>query len=142
MSSGLTGTYSTTLIHDMGFKNRQSALLNMPTGVVGIITNLTVGFGIRRTSNRWAWAVGLTFRELCSNKDSVTSLTASSWHSWCITFIILASAKSSGLVNRIIFGCMHLLNNHGSTAVGNGQCIRSYKKIFHGSRYVCLPWNR
>jgi hypothetical protein len=32
----------------------------MPTGVVGIITNLTVGFGIRRTSNRWMWGIGLT----------------------------------------------------------------------------------
>jgi len=45
----------------MGFSRRQSALLNMPTGVVGIIANMTVGFGIRHTSNRWAWAVGLTF---------------------------------------------------------------------------------
>jgi predicted MFS family arabinose efflux permease len=61
MSAGLTGTYSTTLIHAMGFNNRQSALLNMPTGCVGILCNLTVGLGIRRTSNRWAWAVGLTF---------------------------------------------------------------------------------
>ncbi|KAF2673864.1 MFS general substrate transporter [Microthyrium microscopicum] len=60
MSSGLTGTYSTTLIHDLGYKNKQTSLLNMPTGITGIITNLTVGFGIRRTSNRWMWAVGLT----------------------------------------------------------------------------------
>src|ERR1700761_5321613 len=60
MSSGLTGTYSTTLIKKMGFTGRQSALLNMPTGVVGICTNLTVGFGIRRTSNRWLWGIGLT----------------------------------------------------------------------------------
>jgi len=60
MSSGLTGTYSTTLIKKMGFTGRQSALLNMPTGVVGICTNLTVGFGIRRTSNRWMWGIGLT----------------------------------------------------------------------------------
>jgi hypothetical protein len=66
MSAGLTGTYSTTLINKMGFSKRQSALLNMPTGVVGIITNMTVGFGIRHTSNRWAWAVGLTFREFAT----------------------------------------------------------------------------
>jgi hypothetical protein len=32
----------------------------MPTGLVGICTNLTVGFGIRRTSNRWLWGIGLT----------------------------------------------------------------------------------
>jgi MFS family permease len=61
MSAGLTGTYSTTLIHGMGYDNRHSALLNMPTGVVSVMCNLTVGLGIRRTSNRWAWAVGLTF---------------------------------------------------------------------------------
>jgi predicted MFS family arabinose efflux permease len=60
MSSGLTGTYSTTLIKKLGFTGRQSALLNMPTGLVGICTNLTVGFGIRRTSNRWLWGIGLT----------------------------------------------------------------------------------
>lgn len=60
MSSGLTGTYSTTLIHRMGFSNRASALLNMPSGAVGIMSNLIVGLGIRRTSNRWAWGVGLT----------------------------------------------------------------------------------
>jgi hypothetical protein len=63
MSSGLTGTYSTTLIHDMGFNNRKAALLNMPTGAFGIVANLIVGFGIRKTSNRWAWAVGLTLRK-------------------------------------------------------------------------------
>jgi hypothetical protein len=47
----------------MGFKPRQAALLNMPSGVVGIICNLVVGFGIRHTSNRWAFAVSLTFRK-------------------------------------------------------------------------------
>jgi predicted MFS family arabinose efflux permease len=60
MAAGLSGTYSTTLIKDLGFNNRQSALLNMPSGVIGIICNLLVGFGIRRTSNRWMWAVALT----------------------------------------------------------------------------------
>lgn len=66
MSVGLTGTYSTTLIKNMGFSSRQSALLNMPMGAVGIITNLGVGFGIRYTSHRWAWAVAVTIRE-CSS---------------------------------------------------------------------------
>jgi len=57
MSHGLLGTYSTTLIKDLGFSNKESALLNMPTGVVGILCNLTVGFGIRKTSQRWAWGI-------------------------------------------------------------------------------------
>ncbi|KAF2421119.1 putative allantoate protein [Tothia fuscella] len=60
MSTGLTATYSTTLIKRLGFTGRQSALLNMPAGVVGIVTNLIVGFGIRKTSNRWLWGIGLT----------------------------------------------------------------------------------
>jgi hypothetical protein len=63
MSHGLTGTYSTTLIKNMGFSSKRAALLNMPMGVVGIVTNLAVGFGIRHTSNRWAWAVAVTIRK-------------------------------------------------------------------------------
>ncbi|KAF2405187.1 MFS general substrate transporter [Trichodelitschia bisporula] len=60
MTSGLTGTYSTTLIKNLGFTSRQSALLNMPSGIVNILSNMIVGFGIRRTSYRWAWGVGCT----------------------------------------------------------------------------------
>jgi hypothetical protein len=63
MSHGLTGTYSTTLIKNMGFTSKQAALLNMPMGIVGIVTNLGVGFGIRHTSHRWAWAVAVTIRK-------------------------------------------------------------------------------
>lgn len=62
MSSGLSGTYSTTLIRQQGYTNKQTALLNMPSGIVGIVCNLIVGFGIRKTSNRWLWGVGLTIR--------------------------------------------------------------------------------
>lgn len=60
MTHGLTGTYSTTLIKNMGFSSQHSALLNMPAGLVGIIVNLIVGFGIRRASNRWAWGMAIT----------------------------------------------------------------------------------
>lgn len=63
MSLGLTGTYSTTLIRDLGFNNKKSALLNMPAGVVSIVCNLVVGFGIRRTSHRFLWAIGVAIRE-------------------------------------------------------------------------------
>ena len=77
MSAGLTGTYSTTLIHDLGYKERQTALLNMPTGLVGITTNLIVGFGIRKTSNRWMWAVGLTVRTYFPELSSFVAFTNS-----------------------------------------------------------------
>ena len=34
-----------------------SALLNMPSGVISIAATLIVGFGVRHTSNRWAWII-------------------------------------------------------------------------------------
>jgi hypothetical protein len=71
MSHGLTGTYSTTLIKNMGFSSKRAALLNMPMGVVGIITNLGVGFGVRHTSNRWAWAVAVTIRMYAVVRTSI-----------------------------------------------------------------------
>lgn len=57
MSSGVVTTYSSTLIAGFGFSGPISALLNTPGGVVSIFFTLLVGFGIRQTSNRWAWNV-------------------------------------------------------------------------------------
>ncbi|KAJ5563813.1 hypothetical protein N7513_000055 [Penicillium frequentans] len=57
VSSGVITTYSATLIAGFGFSGPISALLNTPSGIVSIFFTLLVGFGIRRTSNRWAWNV-------------------------------------------------------------------------------------
>ncbi|KAJ5952343.1 uncharacterized protein N7479_010756 [Penicillium vulpinum] len=57
VSSGVVTTYSSTLIAGFGFSGPISALLNTPSGVIGIFFTLLVGFGIRKTSNRWAWIV-------------------------------------------------------------------------------------
>ncbi|KAJ5768780.1 hypothetical protein N7520_003339 [Penicillium odoratum] len=57
ISSGVVTTYSATLIAGFGFSGPISALLNTPSGIVSIFFTLLVGFGIRRTSNRWAWNV-------------------------------------------------------------------------------------
>ena len=57
ISSGVITTYSATLINTFGFSPPDSALLNMPSGIVSIASTLIVGFGIRYTSNRWAWIV-------------------------------------------------------------------------------------
>lgn len=57
ISSGVITTYSATLIAGFGYTRPQAALLNMPGGIVSIISTLSVGFGIRHTSNRWAWIV-------------------------------------------------------------------------------------
>ncbi|KAJ5312346.1 hypothetical protein PENANT_c011G00027 [Penicillium antarcticum] len=57
VSSGVVTTYSSTLIAGFGFTGPISALLNTPGGIVSIFFTLLVGFGIRRTSHRWAWNV-------------------------------------------------------------------------------------
>ncbi|KZL76634.1 major facilitator superfamily transporter [Colletotrichum incanum] len=57
VSSGVVTTYSATLIRNLGYDSKRAALMNMPSGVVSIFFTLLVGYGIRRTSNRWAWIV-------------------------------------------------------------------------------------
>lgn len=57
VSSGVVTTYSATLIRNLGYVPKRAALMNMPSGVVSIFFTLLVGFGIRRTSNRWAWII-------------------------------------------------------------------------------------
>lgn len=55
ISSGVVTTYSATLIRNMGYSSPISALLNMPSGIVSILSTVIVGLGVRRTSHRWAW---------------------------------------------------------------------------------------
>jgi predicted MFS family arabinose efflux permease len=57
VSSGVVTTYSATLIRNLGYPPKRAALMNMPSGVVSIFFTLLVGFGIRKTSNRWAWII-------------------------------------------------------------------------------------
>ncbi|KAI9882089.1 MAG: hypothetical protein M1823_006165 [Watsoniomyces obsoletus] len=58
VSSGVVTTYSATLIRNFGYSSPISALLNMPSGIISIFATLLVGFGVRKTSNRWAWLAG------------------------------------------------------------------------------------
>ena len=57
ISSGVVTTYSATLISHFGYSPPRAALLNTPSGAVSIISTLVVGWGVRYTSNRWAWLV-------------------------------------------------------------------------------------
>ena len=57
ISSGVVTTYSATLIRNFGYSSPNAALLNTPSGLVSIASTLTVGYGIRYTSHRWAWLV-------------------------------------------------------------------------------------
>ncbi|KAL9634909.1 MAG: hypothetical protein Q9204_002818 [Flavoplaca sp. TL-2023a] len=57
ISSGVITTYSAQLIRNFGYKPPTAALLNMPSGIVSIASTFIVGYGVRHTSNRWAWIV-------------------------------------------------------------------------------------
>ncbi|KAK8119226.1 uncharacterized protein PG998_003852 [Apiospora kogelbergensis] len=51
--SGVIVTFSATLINGFGYTSKQSALLNMPSGVVSIIATLLSTFAILRGIPRW-----------------------------------------------------------------------------------------
>lgn len=57
VSSGVITSYSATLITNLGYTPKETALLNMPSGLVSIFFTLMVGFGIRKQSHRWAWCI-------------------------------------------------------------------------------------
>ncbi|KFY31111.1 hypothetical protein V493_01396 [Pseudogymnoascus sp. VKM F-4281 (FW-2241)] len=52
---GVIASYSSIVIAHLGYSPQKAALLNAPSGLVTIITSLIAGFGVRYTSNRWAW---------------------------------------------------------------------------------------
>ncbi|KAK8051643.1 hypothetical protein PG993_003028 [Apiospora rasikravindrae] len=51
--SGVIATFSATLIHGFGYTAKESALLNMPSGVVSIVATLFSTFAILRGIPRW-----------------------------------------------------------------------------------------
>ncbi|KAK4039472.1 major facilitator superfamily domain-containing protein [Parachaetomium inaequale] len=57
VSSGVVTTYSATLIRNLKYDSKQSALMNTPSGAVSIFFTLFVGFGIRLQSHRWAFII-------------------------------------------------------------------------------------
>lgn len=51
--SGVITTFSATLIRGFGYDSKQSALLNMPSGIVSIMSTLLCTFAILRGFPRW-----------------------------------------------------------------------------------------
>jgi sugar phosphate permease len=51
--SGVITTFSATLIRGFGYGSKQSALLNMPSGVISIVSTLLCTFAILRGFPRW-----------------------------------------------------------------------------------------
>ncbi|KAJ7056873.1 major facilitator superfamily domain-containing protein [Mycena amicta] len=52
LSSGVISFYSTTLIRNFGFSPQRSALLNMPSGAVSLLSNLTTAYIAHRYNAR------------------------------------------------------------------------------------------
>ncbi|CAM6109359.1 unnamed protein product [Calypogeia fissa] len=59
ISSGVITSYSSTLIRNFGYTPEIAALLNMPSGIVSILSALIVGFGVQfiNKGHRWIWLV-------------------------------------------------------------------------------------
>jgi cyanate permease len=68
MSAGLIIYFSSEIIRVLGFSSQEAALLNMPCGLVGIITMLTVCFIVSKGYPRWvgmAFAAGIAATGAC-----------------------------------------------------------------------------
>ncbi|THY12807.1 hypothetical protein D6D00_10369 [Aureobasidium pullulans] len=57
--SGVITTFSAVLIHSFGFDSKQSALLNMPSGVVSIFATILSTWAIVKQAPRWLSVIGL-----------------------------------------------------------------------------------
>ncbi|RAO73874.1 uncharacterized protein BHQ10_009886 [Talaromyces amestolkiae] len=90
VSSGVVTTYSSTLIRNMGFSSPHAALLNMPSGVVSIVSTLAVGIGIRKAENRWAWVFGCSIPGIIGG--GLMSFLPSSNKAGCLIGIYLVNA--------------------------------------------------
>lgn len=74
----------------MGFSSPHAALLNMPSGVVSIVSTLAVGIGIRKADNRWAWVFGCSVPGIIGG--GLMSFLPSSNKAGCLIGIYLVNA--------------------------------------------------
>ncbi|KAF1990821.1 putative allantoate permease [Aulographum hederae CBS 113979] len=57
--SGVITTFSATLISGFGYKSKQAALLNMPSGVVSIFASLLCTFAVHKGLPRWLGIIAM-----------------------------------------------------------------------------------
>ncbi|KAF2219333.1 major facilitator superfamily domain-containing protein [Elsinoe ampelina] len=57
VTSGVGTTFSATLLRNVGYNAKQSAVLNAPSGVVSIVAVLLGSFGVRYAKHRWAFII-------------------------------------------------------------------------------------
>ncbi|KAF4993469.1 hypothetical protein FGRMN_6475 [Fusarium graminum] len=90
VSSGVVTTYSATLIRNLGYDPKKAALMNMPSGVVSIFFTLSVGFGIRHKSHRWAWIIACIIPAIVGG--ALMSFLPSTNRAGCLAGIYLVNA--------------------------------------------------
>ncbi|GAB7351953.1 hypothetical protein MBLNU459_g2484t1 [Dothideomycetes sp. NU459] len=69
--AGVVTAYSSILLRGFGYTSKESALLNVPSGVINIITTLSYAYFVRYFGNRWlvnivGGSIGLTGAALLS----------------------------------------------------------------------------
>ncbi|GAB1198269.1 hypothetical protein APSETT444_007583 [Aspergillus pseudonomiae] len=71
--SGVITTFSSILIKDFGYTSKQSALLNMPSGVVSIVATILSTWAIARGFSRWL-AIDVSGSSLVSAAFSIANV--------------------------------------------------------------------
>lgn len=59
LPSGVITTFSATLIHGFGYDSKQSALLNLPNGIVSILSTMFAMYAVGNGYARWASILAL-----------------------------------------------------------------------------------
>ncbi|KAG7290106.1 hypothetical protein NEMBOFW57_000101 [Staphylotrichum longicolle] len=90
VSSGVVTTYSATLIRNLKYDSKQSALMNTPSGAVSIFFTLFVGFGIRLQSHRWAFIIACIIPAIIGG--ALMSFLPTSNRAGCLAGIYLTNA--------------------------------------------------
>ncbi|TKX19466.1 MFS transporter-like protein 155 [Elsinoe australis] len=57
VTSGVGTTFSATLLRNIGYNAKQSAILNAPSGAISILAVLLGSFGVRYAKHRWAFII-------------------------------------------------------------------------------------
>ncbi|KAH7310460.1 major facilitator superfamily domain-containing protein [Stachybotrys elegans] len=120
VSSGVVTTYSSTLIRNLGYEPRQAALMNMPSGAVTIFFTLLVGFGVRKTSHRWAWILACIIPAIIGG--GLMSFLPASNHAGILAGVYLVNAVIAPLS---VFYAWTVANFGGATKRAFGIAIVS-----------------
>lgn len=94
LPSGVITTFSSTLIRNFGYNSKQSALLNIPSGVISILSTMFAMCAVGRGFERWISIVGLVVPVIIGgglmsflNKKNQGGLLAGIYLINCVSFL-------------------------------------------------------